>query len=198
MESKSNEQNAIKLYPPDMERGTSLMCALANRKSTRDFKNKPLELQDLSDLLWAAKGINRPESEGMTSSNSLAKKEVDVYACTPEGACLHCTEEHTLIPVTETNLIPALAGGQEYVMNTPLVILLVADNSVLEGIPEPMKNTLAPLDTGIVSQNIALFCAANYLDTVARGTMDIDTLKRELNLKDSQCLFLNHPISYQN
>ncbi|MFT4073773.1 MAG: nitroreductase family protein [Dysgonamonadaceae bacterium] len=198
MESKSNEQNAIKLYPPDMERGTSLMCALANRKSTRDFNNKPLELQDLSDLLWAAKGINRPESEGMTSSNSLAKKEVDVYACTPEGACLHCAEEHTLIPVTETNLIPALAGGQEYVMNTPLVLLLVADNSVLEGIPEPMKNTLAPLDTGIVSQNIALFCAANYLDTVARGTMDIDTLKRELNLKDSQCLFLNHPISYQN
>lgn len=198
MESKSNEQNVIKLCQPDMARGTSLMCALANRKSTRDFKNKPLQLQDLSDLLWAAKGINRPENGGMTSSNSLAKKEVDVYACTPEGACLYCAEEHTLIPVTETNLIPALAGGQEYVMNAPLVILLVADNSAFEGVPEPMKSTLAPLDTGIVSQNIALFCAANCLNTVARGTMDIDTLKRELNLKDSQYLFLNHPIGYQD
>ncbi|MDR1557185.1 MAG: nitroreductase family protein [Tannerellaceae bacterium] len=197
MESKSNEQNVIKLCQPDMERGTNLMCALANRKSIRTFKNKPLELQDLSDLLWAAKGVNRPESGGMTSFNSLGKKEVDVYACTPNGACLYCAEEHSLIPVSESNLIPALAGGQDYVMNAPLVLLLVATILYSTVSPEPMKSTLAPLDTGIVSQNIALFCAANTLDTVARGTMDVDTLKRELKLKDSHCLLLNHPVGYQ-
>jgi len=196
MESKSNEQNAIKLCQPNMERGTSLMCALANRKSTRSFQNKPLEMQDLSDLLWAARGINRPDTGGITSSNSLGKKEVDVYACTPTGACLYCADEHSLIPVTESNLIPALAGGQEYVMDAPVVLLLVADVSAFDGVPEPMKSSLAPLDTGIVSQNIALFCAANCLDTVARGTMDIDTLKRELKLTDSQCLLLNHPVGY--
>lgn len=189
-------QNAIKLCEPNMERSATLMCALANRKSTRSFNNKPLELQDLSDLLWAAKGINRMDTGGRTSSNSFGKYEIDVYVCTLDGVCLYCAEEHTLIPITETNLIPALAGGQEYVMNAPAVLLLVADGAVFAGVPEPMGSTLAPLDTGIISQNIALFCAANGLDTVARGTMDQAALKSGLKLKDSQCMLLNHPIGY--
>lgn len=193
-----DNQNAIKLCKPNMERSTTLMCALANRKSTRSFSNKPLGLQDLSDLLWAAKGINRTETGGRTSSNSFGKYEVDIYVCTPNRTCLYCAEEHSLIPITETNLIPALAGGQEYVLNAPAVILLVADNSVFAGVPEPMGSRLAPLDTGIISQNIALFCAANKLDTVARGTMEQAILKSELNLKESQILLLNHPVGYSN
>ena len=198
MESKSIEQNVIRLNKPDMERNESLMCALASRKSTRSFNNKPLEMQDLSDLLWATNGINRPDSKGHTASNSLGKQEVAIYASTPQGTCLYCPNEHSLIPVTETNLIPALAGGQEYVLNAPVILLLVADVSVFDKMPEPMRSTLAPLDTGIVSQNIALFCAANCLDTVARGTMNYEVLKAELKLKDTDCLLLNHPVGYSN
>jgi len=59
-----------------------------------------------------------------------------------------------------------------------------------------MGSTLAPLNAGIISQNIALFCAANGFDTVARGTMEHSTLKSELKLKDNQCLLLNHPVGY--
>lgn len=198
MESKSNKQNVIKLNKPDMERSVSLMCALAGRKSTRSFNNKPLETQDLSDLLWAANGINRPETKGHTASNSLGKQEIRIYACTSQGTCLYCPVEHSLIPVTETNLIPALAGGQEFVLNAPVILLLVADVSVFDGVPEPMRSTLAPLDTGIISQNIALFCAANGLDTVARGTMNQEVLKAELKLKNTDCLLLNHPVGYAN
>lgn len=198
MQSKTKQQNAIKLNKPDMERKTSLMCALASRKSTRSFNNKPLEMQDLSDLLWAANGINRPDSKGHTASNSFGKGEVAIYACTPQGTCLYCPDTHALIPVTLTNLMPALAGGQEYVLSAPVILLLVADVSIFDKIPEPMHSTLAPLDTGIISQNIALFCAANCLDTVARGTMNYELLKAELKLKDTDSLLLNHPVGYSN
>lgn len=157
-----------------------------------------MELQDLSDLLWAAKGINRPETGGRTSSNSFGKYEVEIYVCTSEGVYLYCAEQHTLVPVTDKNLISALTCGQEYVMDAPVIFLLVADNAVFAGVPEPMDSTLAPLDTGIISQNIALFCAANGLDTVARGTMDHNILKPELKLKDSQSLLLNHPVGYSH
>ncbi len=106
MQSKSNEKNVIRLFPVCMERNATLMCALANRKSTRSFNSKPLEQQDLSDLLWAAKGINRPETGGRTSANALGKYEIDLYVCNPDGACLYCAEEHTLIPLTEKTLFP--------------------------------------------------------------------------------------------
>lgn len=200
MENKSKEQNAnaIKLNEPNMKRGKSLMEAFANRKSVRTFNSRPLSTQDLSDLLWAAKGVNRPKSGGLTSSNSLGKKEIDIYVCTPDGACLYCAEEHCLIPIIEVNLIPCLAAGQDYVYDASTVLLIVADMSVFTEEFELMGTSLSALDGGIVSQNIYLFCSGNGLDTIARGTMDGEALKSELKLKDSQILLLNHPVGYSN
>lgn len=198
MESVSNEQNTkvIRLNEPDLKRGSGIMEALSNRKSVREFKNKPLSHQDLSDLLWAAKGINRPESGGLTSPNSIGKKEIDIYACTPEGACLYCAEDHCLIPVAEGDLRPAIACGQDYVLDAPVVLVIVADLSVFEGELSGMANLLGAIDGGIVCENIYLFCAGNGFDTIARGTMEQATLKSALKLKESQVLLLNHPVGY--
>lgn len=198
MEKYLNNHLPCEFDKPDMQRKATLMQALQHRKSSRSFTNDALTKEDMADLLWAAKGINRPDTEGLTAGNSLNKQEIDVYVCSKEGAWLYNAHHHALTLITTTNLMPALAGGQEYVLNAPLVLLIVGDVSVFTGNFAPMAHTLACLDAGIVSQNIYLFCAGNNLNTIARITMQQDMLRLHLKLKDSQCLLMNHPVGYSN
>ena len=68
----------IQLNNPDKNRGSSVMKALSDRRSDREYANKELSLQDLSDLLWAANGINRPDGK-RTAPSALNKQDIDIY-----------------------------------------------------------------------------------------------------------------------
>ena len=75
----------VKLDAPDLSRGMSLMEALKERKSVREFAATPLSLKDLSDLLWAADGVNRPDGHH-TAATALNKEDIDIYVLLEEGA----------------------------------------------------------------------------------------------------------------
>lgn len=189
-------QEVIKLNNPDLNRGISVMQALNLRKSVREYGSKALGLSDLSDLLWAANGINRPESGKRTAPSALNSQDVDIYVCMKDGAYLYDAKENVLKRVSTKDLRPAVAGGQEFVKDAPVSLVLVSDISRFPGEDKERTALLGAMDVGIVSQNICLFCAATGLVTVPRASMDAEALKTALQLKDSQLPLMNHPVGF--
>lgn len=188
---QAQDLKTVKLNKPDTQRGLSLMAALEQRHSTREFSDRKLELQDLSDLLWAAVGINRPESGKRTAPTAMNKQEIDVYVCLPEGAYLYDAGAHALTPVAKGDFRQAVAGGQAFAKTAPVCLVIVADLDKFKG-----EVLMPAMDAGIVSQNISLFCSAAGLITVPRASMDQDQLKKVLKLKDGQRPLMNHPVGY--
>lgn len=188
---QAQELKTLKLNKPDTQRGLPVMTALEKRHSTREYANKKLNMQDLSDLLWAAVGINRPESGKRTAPTALNKQEIDVYVCLAEGTYLYNAKAHELIPVAKGDFRPAVAGGQAFVTQAPVCLVIVGDLSKFNG-----EILMPAVDAGIVSQNISLFCSGAGLVTVPRASMDQVKLKTALKLKESQRPLMNHPVGY--
>ena len=189
--SQAQDLKPIKLNQPNVKRGLPVMTALQKRQSTREYADKKLELQDLTDLLWSAAGINRTESGKRTSPTAMNKQEIDVYVCLQEGAYLYHPKANSLEPVTKEDLRPAVGGGQGFVATAPVCLVMVADLSKFGG-----EVLMPALDAGIVSQNISLFCSGTGLVTVPRASMDQAKLKSGLKLKDTQRPLINHPVGY--
>jgi len=185
----------IKLNDPDKSRGSSVMKALSDRASVREYDPKELSLQDLSDLLWAANGINRPDGK-RTAPSAMNRQEIDVYVVNKDGAYRYDAATNTLIGLTGGDFRKAVAASQDFAATAPVSIVLVAN---LEKLGDPAsENTrvTAGMDAGIVSQNINIFCAAVGMATVPRGTMNKDELKTILKLSDNQSLMLNNPVGF--
>ncbi|MCX7974893.1 MAG: SagB/ThcOx family dehydrogenase [Candidatus Aminicenantes bacterium] len=200
------ELKPIKLNPPDKKRGLPFMEALAVRASVTEWSEKDLSLQDLSDLLWAANGINRPDSGKRTAASAQNAQDVDIYVFMKEGVYLYEAKDHSLIPLlagdyrTELFFVrpPAKAPEAKPAPNlAPVVLLLVSDISRFRSGSQELRLEWAAIDTGIVSQNISLFCAATGLGTRPRASMDRPKIKELLKLKESQIPFLNHPVGYK-
>lgn len=188
---EAQEKKSIKLNVPDVKRGLSVMAAFKNRQSVREFADKALSLQDLSDLLWAAVGVNRPESGKRTAPSALNKQEIDVYVCMPDGAYLYDAKEHVLNLIAKGDYRKLVAASQEWAKTAPLAVVIVADMNKFNG-----ESLMPAVDAGIVSQNISLFCAGTGLVTVPRGTMDANQLEKILKLREGQRVILNHPVGY--
>lgn len=119
----------IKLPKPNLNRTGAVMKALSERHSTREYASKSLSLSDLSDLLWAANGINRKESGMRTAPSALNKQDVDVYVVLPEGSYLYDAKNHQLTLVAEGDHRGAVAGGQAFVKTAPVSLVLISDLS---------------------------------------------------------------------
>ena len=202
----AQDLKAIKLSSPDKNRGSSIMKALSDRHSDREYAAKELSLQDLSDLLWAANGINRPESGKRTNGinrpdgkrtapSALNKQDIDIYVIMKEGAYLYDAKANSLQPIAKGDHRAAVAGSQDFVKSAPVSLVLVSDLSRFGNIADHTK-LMAAVDAGIVCQNINIFCAATGLATVPRATMDQAALKRILKLTDSQLPIMNNPVGY--
>jgi hypothetical protein len=100
----------IQLNNPDKNRGSSVMKALSDRRSDRAYADKALSLQDLSDLLWAANGINRPDGK-RTAPSALNKQDIDIYVIMKEGAYLYDAKSNSLQPIAKGDHRGAVAGG---------------------------------------------------------------------------------------
>ncbi|RHJ86734.1 SagB/ThcOx family dehydrogenase [Parabacteroides sp. AM08-6] len=191
---QAQELKEVKLNAPDKNRGTAVMKALSERHSDRVFDSKELSLQDLSDLLWAANGINRPDGK-RTAPSALNKQDVDVYVILKEGAYLYNAQSHSLTPIAQGDHRAAVAGGQDFVKSAPVCLVLVSDLSRFGGITEQNK-LMGAVDAGVVCQNINLFCSGVGLSTVPRASMDKAALKTILKLSDSQQPIMNNPVGY--
>lgn len=181
--------NSIKLKKPNVNRGSSLMNALKNRKSATEYSDVKLNLADLSDLLWAADGINRPENGKKTAASAMNKQEVCIYTFTEEGVHIYESESHELKPIISGDHRKLFGEGMP-----PLVLLLVSDVGKFGEME--LRKEWGAIDAGLVSQNIALFCAGNNLSTRPRAGMDRKGLTVLLGLTDEQLPMLNHPIGY--
>lgn len=186
----------IRLPKPNLNRNSEVMEAFANRHSTREYAAKALTLNDLSDLLWAANGINRPEEGKRTAPSAMNKQDVDVYVVLPEATYLYDAKAHQLNLVVEGDHRGAVAGGQAFVKSAPVSLLLVSDLSRLGDAKNTHTQLMGAVDTGIVSQNISIFCSAAKLATVPRASMDTAKLKSVLKLTDTQLPLMNHPVGY--
>lgn len=186
----------IRLPKPNLNRNSEVMEAFANRHSTREYAAKALTLTDLSDLLWAANGINRPEEGKRTAPSAMNKQDVDVYVVLPEATYLYDAKAHQLNLVAEGDHRGAVAGGQAFVKSAPVSLLLVSDLSRLGDAKNTHTQLMGAVDAGIVSQNISIFCSAAKLATVPRASMDTAKLKSVLKLTDTQLPLMNHPVGY--
>lgn len=189
------QAQTIELPAPDMERPThSVMQAFKYRKSVREYSPRMLTPQDLSDLLWAAGGVNRPNGN-LTAPTAMNRQEIRIYVFTAEGVCLYIPKSHTLEAVTAGDHRNLIAGPQAFAKDAPVALLLVADMDKF-GSTNDHARWMVGADVGIVTQNINLFCAAAGLATVPRGIMDQRGLQQLLGLTDNQIPVLNNPVGY--
>jgi len=188
----------IKLNAPDMDRGLTIMKAFEKRASATSFSSRELSLQDLSDLLWASAGINRPENGKRTSPTAVNAQDIDVYVLMKSGAYLYDAKTHTLKGVAAGDNRKMVSERQTNFANAPVMLVMVSDISRFRGDDRDLKLTWAAMDAGIVSQNIAIFCAGTGLVTRPRASMDTEGLKKLLELSATQYPLLNNPVGYAN
>ena len=186
----------IKLPKPNLNRTGTVMKALSERHSTREYASKALSNTDLSDLLWAANGINRSSEGKRTAPSAMNRQDIDIYVVLPQGTYLYDAKGHKLNLISEGDHRSAVAGGQTFVNNAPVSLVLVSDLSKLGDAKSNHVQLMGAMDAGIVSQNISLFCSAARLATVPRASMDLARLKTALKLKDTQMPMMNHPVGY--
>ncbi len=190
-------QDNIRLPEPSMDNGATLMQSLQNRHSSREYADKEITDDVLSTVLWAACGINRPESGKITAPSAINAQDIIVYVVRKDGAYRYEPKENSLVKVSGKDLRPLVAGRQEFAASAPVSLVLVSNhNKFPEQMPNEAKSRMGLTDTGYVSENICLVCSALGLNTVPRMTMDSDGLKKELGLDDNYDFVLNSQIGY--
>jgi SagB-type dehydrogenase family enzyme len=191
---QSEELKPLQLPKPQMDGGKPLMQVLKERKSTRVFSPQKLPEQTLSNLLWAAFGINRPDGR-RTAPSASNRQEIDVYAITSEGAYLYDAKEHLLKPVVAGDL-RAQAGTQDYVKDAPVNLVYVADTTKMGSGSEESKALNTGADAGFISQNVYLYCTSEGLATVVRASVDRPALAQALKLRPEQKIVLAQTVGY--
>jgi SagB-type dehydrogenase family enzyme len=191
----AQELKPIQLPKPQVDGGRPLMQVLKDRKSSREFSSEKLPLQVLSNLLWAASGVNRPESGRRTAPTAANWQEIDVYLTMAEGLYLYDAKSHLLKPVLAED-IRALAGRQPFVKDAPLNLIYVADFSRIGRGTNEEKDFFSAADTGFIAQNVYLFCASEGMATVVRANIDKPTLAKTMKLGLDQRITLSQTVGY--
>jgi len=189
--------DVIKLNPPDLNQGISLMQALKKRKTTRDMSDKKLTLQQLSDLLWAADGINRPDGK-RTAPAAIAIYSVDIYVVLPEGVYLYDVAKHELTPVAKGDCRKS-AGMQDFVYIAPVNLVYVLNLKGWSKAPTNISNEKRDLwthvEVGLIAQNVNLYCASEGLGATVRGLIDQKKFSEVIKAKPEQ-IVLAQTIGY--
>lgn len=193
--SYAEELKPVQLLQPQTEGGKPLMQALKDRKSMRSFLPKDLPAQILSDLLWAANGINRLDSGKRTAPTAQNLQEIDVYVVKAEGVYLYDAKANALTPIAAGDLRKS-TGTQEFVKNAPVNLVFVADMAKMAGMPDQDALFYAATDTGFISENVYLYCSSAGLATVVRAWIDKADLSKALKLRPEQNIILAQTVGY--
>lgn len=193
--AEAQELADIPLPAPRMTGGKPLMEALAQRQTTRTFSGEKLPLQLMSDLLWAAAGINRADAGKRTAPSARNWQEVEVWVVLEEGAYVYNAGENKLEAAVAGDL-RKLTGSQEFAASAPLNLVYVADTSKMTGSSPEDRPLYTGVDTGFISQNVYLFCASEGLATVVRGSVDRDALGQALRLPENKLVTFAQTVGY--
>ncbi len=179
----------LALPPAQTTGGLPLMQALQRRQSGREFRPDALSPQQLSDLLWAAAGINRSEHGGRTAPSAMNAQEVDLYLALPQGLYRYEPQRHVLLLVKAED-VRRVTGYQDFVDNAPLDLVFVADHSRMKLVPAAARESYASVAAGAMAQNVYLYCASAGLVTVVRAWFDRTALTQAMGLTPDQQVLL--------
>jgi nitroreductase len=184
----------IALPVPDRTGGMPLMEAIAARHSTRAFSPRELPLPMLSNLLWAAFGINRADG-GRTAPSAINAQEIDVYVALPSGAYLYDASENALRLVAGSDL-RRVTGYQDFVDDAALDLVYVVDHSRMKLVPAASRESYAFVAAGAITENVYLFAAGNGLATVIRAWIDRDAIANALGLGHDEQVLLSQTVGF--
>lgn len=191
---KTSPASIMELPKPKQEGGMPLMSALQKRATERKFTNKKISEEVLSDLLWAAFGVNRPESGKRTAPSARNCQEIELYVFSEEGVFYYNAYKHVLEVIAKEDLRQYISA-QPHFGKTPVSIVLVADYGKMKMYEKEDAEFYAAVDAGYISQNIYLFCTSENINTVACGGINRKELQEVLKVKYGKVL-LAHPIGY--
>ncbi len=184
----------VALPKPQTTGGKPLMQALNERKTSREFSPERLPQQMLSNLLWAAWGVNRSDGR-RTAPSASNRQEIEIYAVMADGVFLYDAQAHALKQVLKEDL-RAVTGSQDWVAKAPLNLVYVADYAKMGTGTEDNKRANSNVDTGFISQNVYLYCASEGLATVARGGVNREEIQKALKLRPEQRVVLAQTVGF--
>ncbi len=192
--SFAQELKPLPLPKPQTDVGRPLMQVLKDRSSARAFSPDKLPVQVLSNLLWAAFGINRPDSGKRTAPSAMNWQETDIYVAIADGLYVYDAKAHQLNPVLRDD-VRAQTGVQPFVKDAPLDLVYVADLAKT-GSGSADRDMYVAADVGFIAQNVYLFCASEGLAVVVRGSVDRPALAKAMRLRPDQKIILAQTVGY--
>jgi len=190
----SEEQKPIQLLKPPTGSGNPLIQVLWKRQSSRELSSEPLSAEILSNMLWAAFGINRPDGK-RTAPSAKNQQEIDIYVATAKGLYLYDAKANLLKPILAED-IRGLTGRQPFVKEAAANLIYVADYSRMGAYAEDEKIFYSAADTGFISENVYLYCASEGLATVVRANIDRPALANVMKLRADQKIIMAQSVGY--
>jgi len=187
----------IKLTAPDFSGSKPLMQVLQERKSTKAYDTRPLPTKTLSHLLWAAFGINRPDSGKRTVATAVNCQDIDIYVVMAQGVYVYQAQGHSLVPVLAQD-VRSLAATQGYAQKAPINLVYISDYAKMDDRFGAKKSIYSAFHAGSISQNVYLYCASAGLGAVVRDGVNREALGKTLKLRDKQTIVMvqtvGHPL----
>ena len=173
----------IKLPAPEKTNNTTLIQALENRHSDREFSDRVVDNQTLSNILWAAYGVNKAEDK-RTIPTALNKRDLNIYVFNKEGIWLYDATSNSLKQQSAENHLK-LFQLQDYM--APVSTVLVYTGSTED---------YAAMHAGSAYQNVELYTAANDMASIVRGYFEREKVQEVLNLPDGQRVIISQAIGW--
>ena len=194
--SPAQEIKSIQLPAPQKDIGKPLMQVFNLRQSSRSFTTTKLPMQEISNILWAAFGINRTDEGKRTAPSARNWQDIDIYVFLLEGVYIYQAKDNKLEQISDTDL-RGMAGVQDFVKTAPLNLVYVSDQSKMGKASKEDKMMYSGADAGFIAQNVYLYCASQDLGVVVRAMVDKKALAEKLNLKPEQIIVLAQTIGYK-
>lgn len=209
--SSTKSAPPLELPTPRITRGKSLAESLLQRRTIREISHKRVSLHLLSNLLWAACGVNRSRGPfgalGITAASASNSQEIDLFVALESGAYRFDARHQRLIPITAVDLrAMAITPGQlrNVEMNAPVQLIYVVDIDRLvhtAGFQEPglhdpeVQKSYYYVDTGLIAANVYLFAASQGLAAWFHNC-DRAGLTVALGLRDDQRVLFGQSVGY--
>ena len=191
----AQELKPIELPAPQTDVGKPLMQALKDRHTSREFAPDQLSSQILSNLLWAAFGVNRADAGKRTAPSAMNWQEIAIYVATADGLFIYDAHGNKLDPIVNKD-VRAATGTQDFVKEAPVNLVYVADLAKTSRASAEDTALYTGADTGLIAQNVYLFCASEGLATVVRGSVNRPALAKILRLRPDQKITLAQTVGY--
>jgi len=205
-ESGSKDLQPIILPAPEKGGGKSFLEAVQMRKTSRNISSKELPLQVLSNLLWAAFGVNREKASfskaGRTAPSASNSQEIDLYVALVEGVYIYEAVPHRLVPVAAGDFRKRAGRGRA--ATAPVNIFYVVNFTRYDTGPEQPDRAIGDpevqksyyyTDTGFIAQNVYLFSASQGLAAWFHNCDKENTVK-EFNLGSQQKVLFAQSVGY--